>query len=280
MKKNNENNIIANENNIITNENIKDNNFDKLLYLYNNKSIPNIIFHGLNNSGKKTLLKKFLILLYKTTENINKYVLNINCSHGKGNIKFIREQLKYFANSTINLNLKCGNNYIFKSIILLNADKLTIDAQSALRRSIEIYSNSTRFFIIVDNKEKLLKPILSRFSDIYCIQNNNSHNNINLSNNNIKKNTLSKIITKDLDFKPTCYELIKLSSELYNNSISGNLLIEYIENNMDDSLDKYKFLILINNYKKDLRNEKLIILFCLHFIYFRNINDLENITFI
>ena len=255
---------------------LDENIINQLDNLYENKIISNLLFYGNNLTGKKIYLTYLLNKVYKDNETFKKYVLSINCCHGKGNIKFIRENIKFFANTIINNK----NNYIFKSIILLNADKLTIDAQSALRRSIEIYSNSTRFFIIVDNKEKLLKPILSRFSDIYCIQNNNLHNNINLSNNNIKKNTLNKIITKDLDFKPTCYELIKLSSELYNNSISGNLLIEYIENNMDDSLDKYKFLILINNYKKDLRNEKLIILFCLHFIYFRNINDLENITFI
>ena len=44
--------------------------------------------------------------------------------------------------------------------------KLTIDAQSALRRCIEIYSHNTRFFFIVENKNKLLKPIISRFASI------------------------------------------------------------------------------------------------------------------
>ena len=81
---------------------------------------------------------------------------------GKG-IKFIREELKFFAKSHI--NFKDGN--LFKSIILSNADKLTIDAQSALRRCIELFSHTTRFFIIVEDKYKLLKPILSRFAEIY-----------------------------------------------------------------------------------------------------------------
>ena len=48
---------------------------------------------------------------------------------------------------------------MFKSIILLNADKLTIDAQSALRRCIEVFNHTTRFFIIVEDRYKLLKPI-------------------------------------------------------------------------------------------------------------------------
>ena len=77
--------------------------------------------------------------------------------------KFIREELKFFAKTTINFQ----NGNFFKSIILSNADKLTIDAQSALRRCIELFSHTTRFFIIVEDKYKLLRPILSRFAEIY-----------------------------------------------------------------------------------------------------------------
>ena len=61
-----------------------------------------------------------------------------------------------------------GSYNNFKSIILENADSLTNDAfQSALRRCIELFSHSTRFFIIVEDKYKLLKPILSRFCEIF-----------------------------------------------------------------------------------------------------------------
>ena len=122
-----------------------ENIINKLNKLYETKNIPNIIFHGGNLTGKKSVLEYLIKMIYKTSENINKYVLIINCSHGKGNIKFIRENLKHFANTIINKN----DNYMFKSIILLNADKLTIDAQSAFRRCIEIYNHSTIFFIIL-----------------------------------------------------------------------------------------------------------------------------------
>ena len=57
--------------------------------------------------------------------------------------------------------------YFLKSIILFNAGNLTTDAQSALRRCIEQFSHTTRFFIIVENTDLLLKPILSRFCNIY-----------------------------------------------------------------------------------------------------------------
>ena len=90
---------------------------------------------------------------YKTYENIENNTLILNCSLGKGNIKFIRENLKFFANTITHKTIST-----FKSIVLLNADKLTLDAQSALRRSIELCGHS-KFFIITDNRNKLIKPI-------------------------------------------------------------------------------------------------------------------------
>ena len=88
--------------------------------------------------------------------------MTVNCSHGKG-IKFIREELKFFAKT----NIQTNSGVLFKTIVLINAHHLTIDAQSALRRCIELFSYNTRFFIILENKHKLLKPILSRFCEIY-----------------------------------------------------------------------------------------------------------------
>ena len=245
---------------------------ERITKMYETKNIPNIIFHGSNLTYKKTILFDFLKMIYITNENINKYVLIINCSHGKGNIKFIRDNLKHFANIIINNNTE----FLFKSIILLNADKLTIDAQSALRRCIEIYNHSTRFFIVVEDKFKLLKPILSRFSDIYC-------------NKKFKYNELTEITNKKIYllskqiniFNPkNIIDLLELSNILYNNAYTGDMLMKYIKNKLENNKDKYKFLFLINIYKKEIKNETLIILFCINYIYFRNYHDLENITFI
>lgn len=261
-------------------------NFDKihnedilnnLIELYETNNISNIIFHGSNLTGKKTLLEKFLRKIYLTPENFNKYVLTINCSHGKGNIKFIRENLKYFANSII---LNNENTKLFKSIILLNADKLTVDAQSALRRSIEIYNHSTRFFIVVEDKSKLLKPIISRFSDIYF------HNKLNIVNNTFyqkKYYTLNKYLHEDdvnISEKKSILNNINLTNNLYNHGITGNMLIEYIDKHLEDDINKYHFLILIEVYKKNFRNEKLIIMFCLNFLFNKKIDNLENINFL
>ena len=120
-------------------------------FLKDNK-VPNIIFHGPSGGGKHEIVRKFINNIYNNDNNlIKKYVLMVNCAHGKG-IKFIREDLKFFAKAHINIH----KNKMFKSIILSNADKLTIDGQSALRRSIELFSHNTRFFIIIEDKYKLL----------------------------------------------------------------------------------------------------------------------------
>jgi len=135
----------------------------KLDYFYENKKIPNLIFHGSSGTGKHTIVHDFLHKIYEHDKHkLKTNVMMVNCAHGKG-IKFIREELKFFAKT----NIQSNSGVLFKSIVLSNADCLTIDAQSALRRCIELFSHNTRFFIIVENKHKLLNPILSRFCEIY-----------------------------------------------------------------------------------------------------------------
>ncbi len=49
---------------------------------------------------------------------------------------------------------------------------------------------------------------------------------------------------------------------------------------LEDDINKYQFLIIIEVYKKYFRNEKLIIMFCLNFLFNKKIDDLENINFL
>ena len=132
----------------------------KLDFFIEEKKIPHIIFHGCGD--KRLVLQTFINKVYNhDKELMKKYVLYINCAHGKG-IRFIRGQLKFFAK----MNIK-NDDGIFKSIVLFDADKLTNDAQSALRRCIELFSHTTRFFMVIIDIDKILKPILSRFCSIY-----------------------------------------------------------------------------------------------------------------
>jgi len=246
--------------------------------------IPNIIFHGPSGCGKGTIINDFIDLIYNgNKDRIKSFVMNVNCAHGKG-IKFIREELKFFAK--INTN-----DIYFKTVILKNADKLTIDAQSALRRCIESFSHTTRFFIIVEDKYKLLKPILSRFCDIYIPypiiddKYTNLHyyiNNYHFRNEetaNERKQWLTKAIAtyrKNITYEKT----IEFSEKLYERAYSSLDLSRYIEHNTTiDMKRKYGILLCMHKIKKEFRNEKLLLFFMLNFIFIRSESYLENIPF-
>jgi DNA polymerase III delta prime subunit len=272
--------------------NIHQNIKDKLDFFYSSHKIPNLLFHGTTGSGKRTIVSEFIHKIYDNDrEKIKTFVMYVNCSHGKG-IKFIRDELKFFAKTHINSN--SGNT--FKSIVLLNADKLTMDAQSALRRCIELFSHNTRFFIVAEDKYNLMKPILSRFCEIYvpepvingAIVNLYKYNLNNLFNMKDVKMTrleaLKKELLKTVNKKITIDKLMGLCSKLYEKGYSGLDIIQLLENHkfLETSLSvekRYELLIAFNRVRKEFRNEKLLILFILNFVFLSSELSLENISF-
>ena len=254
---------------------------EKLKYFHSMHKIPNIIFHGQHGSGKRKIVQEFINLIYNNDkERIKSFVMIVNCAHGKG-IKFIREELKFFAKTHINSN---GGD-IFKSIVLLNADKLTMDAQSAMRRCIELFSHTTRFFIVVEDKYKLLKPILSRFCEIYIDEPIYQGKPINLYKYNLnqtfnlktQKKTRIEWLKKELNplFNSSnttnnnnnnTIDAIQMSTKLYEKGYSGLDLIELVENHSNclpniTEEKRYELLITFHKVRKEFKNEKLLMLF-------------------
>ena len=277
------------------NMNIHSNIKEKLDYFIKQKKIPNIIFHGVSGSGKNHIVNDFIHKIYSGDKQcIQTYVMHVNCAHGKG-IRFVREDLKFFSKT--NVDLKDGE--IFKTIVLLNADKLTIDAQSAIRRCIELFSRSTRFFIVVEDKYKLLKPILSRFCEIYVSEPiiNNRVTNLHVhslnsvyesvfkecdnKHNAYLKTKLNKYIKTNASDKSNLQECMSFIEKLYDKGYSSIDLINYVEKNANiDELKKYEYLITFQKVKREFRNEKILMLFILYFLVFRSELTLENISFI
>jgi DNA polymerase III delta prime subunit len=270
---------------------------DKLEYFHNNKKIPNIIFNGPSGSGKSSIVNEFISLIYDgNKEKIRDFVMYVNCAHGKG-IKFIREELKFFAKTHINSN---GGD-VFKSIVLLNGDKLTMDAQSALRRCIELFSHNTRFFIIVEDKYKMLKPILSRFCEIYIPEPEYNGKVINLYKYNLEQTfKMGDLNVKRIEWLKTELEktfvagkknaeisigeqtLLNFVTKLYEKAYNALDIIQMLEDGrlrLADESKQYDLLIAFNKVRKEFRNEKLLMLFVLNFIYLDGKMSLENISF-
>ena len=264
---------------------------EKLNYFQEIHKIPNIIFHGPSGSGKRTIVNEFINNIYDNDRaKLRLFVMYVNCSHGKG-IKFIRDELKFFAKTHINSN---GGN-TFKSIVLLNADKLTMDAQSALRRCIELFSHNTRFFIIAEDKYSLMKPILSRFCEIYVPEPVVNGEIINLYKYNLneafkmddvrsqKSQSLSKELLK-INSNTTLTTLIQICTKLYEKGFSALDILTLLENPyfLKDNITeerRYELLIAFNRVRREFRNEKLLFLFILHFIFLSSELCLENISF-
>jgi len=263
---------------------------EKLEYFHSIHKIPNIIFNGPSGSGKSTIVNEFISLIYDgNREKIKDLVMYVNCAHGKG-IKFIREELKFFAKTHIHSN---GGD-TFKSIVLFNGDKLTMDAQSALRRCIELFSHNTRFFIIVEDKYKLLKPILSRFCEIYISEPEYKGKTINLYKYNLEEtfkltdiknqrsDWLKKEIQKTVNPNMTYDDLQSFVTKLYEKAYNSLDIIKLIEDGCF-SLEhdkRYELLIAFNKIRKDFRNEKLLLMFVINFTFIDQKMCLENMTFI
>ena len=232
----------------------------KLQSFKQNNRIPHIILYGSILSNKEDILVTFLKTVYANEKRFNENTMFVNCAHCKG-IKFIREELKFFAKTNTQPDIP------FKSIILLNGDHLTVDAQSALRRCIEQFSENTRFFIIVENKNKLLNPILSRFCEIFVPdKKKNVINNQYHFDENSEINFYLEKFEKQRDHVNSI-EIIDTSAVLYDNGYSCLDVLEWINNSsVWNALEKANIGMFFSKIRSEYRSEKLLIVTILFYI--------------
>jgi replication factor C small subunit len=114
--------------------------------------LPHLMFAGPAGVGKTTAATAIARALYGDDWRGN--FLELNASDERG-IDVVRDRIKSFARSSF-------GNYDYRLIFLDEADSLTSDAQSALRRTMEQFSDNTRFILSCNYSSKIIDPIQSR----------------------------------------------------------------------------------------------------------------------
>lgn len=145
-------------------------------------SLPHIIFNGQEGSGTKTLIRLFLEMVYdksinKVVDSVYKVVGSSNTTTEvtikQSNYHIIIEPNnnnfdKYLIQDVVKEYARrkplCvfETNKPFKIVLINNIDNLSYNAQTSLRRTMEIYSATCRFIIRSKSLSKVIGPLKSR----------------------------------------------------------------------------------------------------------------------
>ncbi|KAF7580619.1 Replication factor C subunit 2 [Clavispora lusitaniae] len=129
-------------------------------------NLPHMLFYGPPGTGKTSTVLALAKQLYGPRLYRSR-VLELNASDERG-ISIVRQKIKNFARLTVsNPSPEDLREYPcppYKIIILDEADSMTNDAQSALRRTMENYSGVTRFCLICNYITRIIDPLASRCS--------------------------------------------------------------------------------------------------------------------
>ncbi len=115
--------------------------------------LPHLLFSGSAGVGKTSAAIAIAREVYG--DGWEQHFLELNASDERG-IDVVRDRIKSFARSAM------GDDYDYRVIFLDEADSLTSDAQSALRRTMEQFSSNTRFILSCNYSSQIIDPIQSR----------------------------------------------------------------------------------------------------------------------
>jgi nuclear protein localization family protein 4 len=161
----------------------QDNTIQILSRTLQSTNLPHMLFYGPPGTGKTSTILALAKQLYGP-DLIKSRVLELNASDERG-ISIVRQKVKDFARQqlssapTYNVMMEDkdspdGTKMVryrdkypcppFKIIVLDEADSMTQDAQSALRRTMETYSKMTRFCLVCNYVTRIIDPLASRCS--------------------------------------------------------------------------------------------------------------------
>ena len=189
--------------------------------LVKNDELPHLLLYGMPGCGKTTMAIAIARLLYG--ENFKSYILELNASDDRG-IEIVRNVIPEYA--------KTKSDKI-KFIILDEADAMTTEAQSALRRVIEIYSKNCMFCIICNNIHSVLPGIQSRCTLMRFNALNNENMSLRLQEIaekekvTIKREGIDAIIESSKDFRQMLNVFQCLASLYSNEKITREIVYEF-----------------------------------------------------
>jgi replication factor C small subunit len=126
---------------------------ERLRSFVDTRNIPHCIFAGPPGTGKTTAALCLAHDLYG--DGWREHLMELNASDERG-INVVRETVKTFART------RSIGEIPFKIMILDEADNMTRDAQQALRRTMERFTETCRFILICNYSGKIIEPIQSR----------------------------------------------------------------------------------------------------------------------
>jgi replication factor C subunit 3/5 len=244
----------------------QDKNINMLNKMITNGSLPHLLFHGKSGTGKTSTITSIANKLYGKNKTF--MLMRLDASDDRG-INTVREEIKGFADK-----MTPFNNGV-KLIVLDEADSMTYDAQFALRRIIEKYSDNTRFCLICNYENKIIPAIKARCVNIrfYPIKKDiiiNRLKNIcsleKIIYTNDSLETIASISNGDLRKAINMLQSIsmmnnKISSELCYNStgIPNPCLVQDVFNILIDT--QISFETTVDYIKKNIIDEGILLSF-------------------